>query len=112
MFVDDIQGQGAGECKAIISVLNRRKTNAFGKNQFAATLIHKNVFQCPQSKLVFYFLWRFDMSHEGLPDFSRPKEWYNIKVYRLKDEKQKRTEVNYNSHLRCVKIVTKGVNFV
>ena len=29
LFVDGIQGQGTGECKAIISVLNHGKTDAF-----------------------------------------------------------------------------------
>ena len=52
------------------------------------------------------------MLDEGVPDFSRSQEWYDIKVYRHKDEKQKKTEVNYNLHLRCVKIATKGINFL
>ena len=111
LFIDDIQGQGAGECKAVISVLNRGKTNSFGKNQFAATLRHKDVLQCSQSKLGFYFLWRFDLSNEKLPDSSAPQNWYDIKVFRHKDINNKMKEVNYNSHLRGVKNCYKACKF-
>ena len=70
LFIDDIQDQGTGECKSIIWVLNHGKTNYFGKNQFAATLRHKDVFQCPQSKLVFinynHRLVPLEIMHEAM----------------------------------------------
>jgi hypothetical protein len=37
MFHDDIQGQGIGECRAIVCVLNKGKPNQFGKAEFATT---------------------------------------------------------------------------
>lgn len=82
LFEDTIEGQGFGECRAIIAVLNRGKTNQFGKAEFAGTMRHKDVMACAQSKLAYYFLYRFDMSEEGLPDFSSPQNWYNVKVFR------------------------------
>ena len=52
------------------------------------------------------------MSDEGLPDFSSPQEWYDIKVYQHKDTK----EISQKSTITCIyiqlKIVIRGVNSV
>ena len=48
LFLDDIPDQDMGKCKAVISVLNKGKTNDFGKEEFALilltilTLVRKN----------------------------------------------------------------------
>lgn len=103
MFIDNIEDQGVGECKAVICVMNQGKTNQYGKAEFAATLRNRDVFRCPQGKMGFYFLHRFDLSEEGLPNFESPETWFNIKMYRGKEPSEKMTEVKYNVHLRAVK---------
>ena len=47
LFLDDISDQGMDECKAVITVLNEGKTNHFGKEEFVATLRHKDIITCP-----------------------------------------------------------------
>ena len=102
IFIDEISNQGVGECKAVISVLNQGKTNQFGKAEFAATMRHRDVLQCPQNKMAFYLLHRFDMTDEGLPNFENQENWFNVKMYRGKNGCDKTAQVSYNSHLRAV----------
>ena len=82
LFIDDIGEQGHGECKAVITVLNRGKTNKYGNNEFAATFRSKDVYMCPQSKMAFYFFHRFDQSEEELPNFETNQSWFDIKLFR------------------------------
>ena len=111
IFIDSIEGQGVGECKAMIFVLNKGKTNQYGKQQFSATFRHKDILQCPQSKLGMYLLHRFDLSTEGLPNFQDPSMWYDIKLYRRAALCEKVHEVSYNTHLNAVKKVYMACGF-
>lgn len=111
LFSDKISNQGVGECVALIAVLDQGKTNQFGKAQFAATLRSKDVLLCAQSKLAFYFFYRFQMSEEGFPDLSSSENWYNIKVYRG-NSGNNMTECHYNAHLRAVKKCYKECGFI
>jgi len=111
IFVDNIEGQGVGECKAMIFVLNKGKTDQYGKQQFSATLRHRDVLQCPQSKLGLYLLHRFDMSREGLPNFEDPSLWYDLKLYRRASLREKMQEVAYNTHLNSVKTTYRACRF-
>ena len=78
IFIHNIAGQGVEECKAVIFVLNKGKTNQYGKQQFSANLCHKDVSQCMQSKLGLRLLHRFNLSAGGLPNFEDPHVWYDI----------------------------------
>ena len=51
LFQDQIEGQGVGECRAIVAVLNRGKTNQFGKAEFAGTMRHQDVFMCAKTSI-------------------------------------------------------------
>ena len=89
IFIDNIAGQGVGEFKAMVFVLNKGTTKQYGKQQFAATLNHKDVLQCPQSKLGLYSLKRYNLSTEGLPNSEDPSLWYDLKIYRRAALRQK-----------------------
>jgi Centromere DNA-binding protein complex CBF3 subunit, domain 2/Transcriptional activator of glycolytic enzymes len=108
MFEDSIEGQGVGECRAIVFVLNKGKTNQFGKAEFAATFRGKDVLQCAQSKVAMYLFHRFEMSDEG---FSTPQSWFNIKLFKGKNDPPDK-EVSYDSHLRAVKTGYKKCGFI
>ena len=102
LVIDDIGEQGHGECKAVITVLNRGKTNKYGNNEFAATFRSKDVYMCPQSKMAFYFFHRFDQSKEELPNFETNQSWFDIKLFRQSQAHLKKKEVSYDAHLRAV----------
>ena len=111
LFIDDIGEQGQGECKAVIAVLNKGKTNKYGNNEFAATLRAKDVLQCPQSKMAFYFLYRFDISDEELPNFESNENWFDIKLFRSSKTQEKKIAVSYHAHLRAVQNCYKKCGF-
>lgn len=111
LFLDDIPDQGMGECKAVISVLNKGKTNHFGKEEFAATLRHRDVLTCPQSKMAFYFANRFDLSEEELPNFENNESWFDIKLFRNKVFHEKKKAVSYQAHLRSVQNCYRACGF-
>ena len=102
LFLDDIPDQGLCQCKAVISVLNKGKTNHFGKEEFAATLRHMDVLTCPQSKMSFYFAHRFDISEEELPNFENNETWFGITLFCNKVFQEKKKAISYQAHLRSI----------
>lgn len=111
IFIDDIDEQGHGECKAVITVLNRGKTNKYGNNEFAATLRAKDVLQCPQSKMALYFFYRFDIEDEELPNFETSENWFDIKLFRSEKARDKKWQCHIMHIYVLFKIVTKSVDF-
>ena len=91
-----------GEYKAVSLVLNKGKTNHFGKEEFAATLRHKDVLTCLQRKIAFYFAHCHDISEEELPDFENNESWFDIKLFRNKVFQEKKKALSYQAHLRPV----------
>ena len=114
LFIDDIPEQGVGECKAIITVLNKGNTNKYGNYEFAATFRHQDILQCPQSKIGLYLLYRFDLSDEELPNLETNENWFDIKLFRCSKSQQKnasliqysfasRTTMLYEMWFSCTK---------
>ena len=89
----------------------QRENNQFGKAEFAAIFRHVDVLQCAQSKIAMYLFHRFERSDEGLPDFSSPQSWFNIKLFKGKNDPPEK-EIRYDTHLRAVKTGYKKCGFV
>ena len=73
----------------------KSKTNHLGKEEFAATLRHKDVLTCPQSKIAFYFARRFDICEDELPNFENNESWFNTKLFHNKVFQEKKKTVSY-----------------
>jgi hypothetical protein len=77
------------------------KKNQHGRLETAGALRNKRPLICMLSGLAFYLLYRWDLTDEPFPDFSRRSAWYDIRL--LKSNNAHRTAaLAYNSQRNWV----------
>lgn len=105
LFCVDLEGEGHGECKALIAILSQGKTNQVGRLKFGACIGNKAVRTCGIKALALYMLNRLHMEGENVPDFSKPQNWYEIKILRSCSGNQTKAMVHkpqYNTIDECL----------
>jgi hypothetical protein len=72
--------EGSTPCFPLIMTMRGSKTNRFGRLETMGALRNKDPFICPLGALGFYLLYRWDLTTEAFPDFSKRSHWYNIRL--------------------------------
>jgi hypothetical protein len=72
--------EGSTPCFPLIMTMRGSKTNQFGRLETMGAFRNKDPFICPLGTLGFYLLYRWDLTAETFPDFSKRSQWYNIRL--------------------------------
>ena len=88
----ELKDEGPTKCFATVVIMDRGKTNQFGRIEYGAFIRHKDAQVCPVGALAFYLFWRLEVMNEQFPDFSRRDTWYDTALINGKDP---RKEVSY-----------------
>jgi hypothetical protein len=73
------EGQGSWTPCMILTITDGKTIEA-GKADYTGILRHKDPILCPLASLALYLLWRFDIDHEPIPDFSHRSTWYRSRL--------------------------------
>ncbi|KAM4064283.1 centromere DNA-binding protein complex CBF3 subunit [Hirsutella rhossiliensis] len=69
--------------KALVVVMNCRKTNQHGRMEYGSALRHRDPRSCLIGALAFWLFWRWQVEKaERFPVFQRSEDWYETKVLR------------------------------
>ena len=63
------------------TVWRKSKKNQYGNVEQNTLLRHKDVEKCPFGALSFFFFYRYHVRGDAWPDFSNPKNWYDLYVF-------------------------------
>ncbi|EAQ83148.1 hypothetical protein CHGG_10966 [Chaetomium globosum CBS 148.51] len=92
----EFTGEGPTRCMPLILTTRAGKQNQHGQLETAGALRNRRPLICMLGGLAFYLLYRWDLTDELLPDFSRRAAWYDIRL--LKSYGSDRTAaLSYNS---------------
>jgi hypothetical protein len=80
LFTFEFKGEGPTRCMPLIFTTRAGKQNQHGRLETIGALRNKKPLICMLSGLAFYFLYRWDLSDEPFPDFSKRSLWYNIRL--------------------------------
>ncbi|KAL2137536.1 hypothetical protein VTI28DRAFT_9169 [Corynascus sepedonium] len=89
LFTFEFPGEGPTRCMPLILTTRAGKQNQHGRLETAGALRNKKPLICMLSGLAFYLLYRWDLTDEPFPDFSRRAAWYDIRL--LKSSSTDRT---------------------
>jgi hypothetical protein len=76
----EFPNEGPTRCTPLIFTSREGKENKYGRLQTIGALRHRKPLLCLLSALAFYFLYRWDLTDEELPDFGERAAWYNIQL--------------------------------
>ncbi|CAN6611856.1 hypothetical protein TRVA0_005S00122 [Trichomonascus vanleenenianus] len=76
---------------------DQAKNNQYGRIHHAAVARNKEIEICLVSSLAMLLLWRFDLTSEGLPDFSRRETWYDVKLF-ITSKKKNTQAMSYETN--------------
>jgi hypothetical protein len=108
LFTFEFKGEGPTRCMPVIFTTRAGKQNQHGRLETIAALRNKRPLTCMLGGLAFYLLYRWDLSDEPFPDFSKRSAWYNIRL--IKSSTRDREEAfSYNSQREWV---TKAFQYV
>jgi Centromere DNA-binding protein complex CBF3 subunit, domain 2/Transcriptional activator of glycolytic enzymes len=80
LFTFEFPHEGPTRCMPLIFTTREGKTNKHGRLETTGALRHRNPLTCLLSALAFYLLYRWDLTDEPFPDFSRREAWYGTRV--------------------------------
>lgn len=80
LFTFEFKGEGPTRCMPLIFTTRAGKQNQHGRLETIGALRNRKLLTCMLGGLAFYFLYRWDLSDEPFPDFSRRAAWYNIRL--------------------------------
>ena len=80
LFTFEFEEEGPTRCMPLIFTTRAGKQNQHGRLETAGALRNKLPITCMLSGLAFYLLFRWDLTEEVFPDFSRPAAWYDIRL--------------------------------
>jgi len=80
LFTFEFTGEGPTRCMPLILTTRAGKQNQHGRLETAGALRNKRPLVCMLGGLAFYLLYRWDLTDEPLPDFSRRTAWYDIRL--------------------------------
>ncbi|KAL2140333.1 hypothetical protein VTI28DRAFT_3977 [Corynascus sepedonium] len=76
----EFPSEGPTRCMPLILTTRAGKQNQHGRLETAGALRNKKPLICMLSGLAFYLLYRWDLTDEPFPDFSRRAAWYDIRL--------------------------------
>ncbi|KAG2219641.1 hypothetical protein INT45_012342 [Circinella minor] len=77
------------------------KTLANGNRMYFVTIRHKDVRVCAFGAIAFYLFYRFHMSNEKFPKFTKNEDWYGLKLLKGKDAKKQMVYTTMNAPIVC-----------
>ena len=80
LFTFEFKGEGPTRCMPLIFTTRAGKQNQHRRLETIGALRNKKPLICMLSGLAFYLLYRWDISDEPFPDFSKRSAWYNIRL--------------------------------
>jgi hypothetical protein len=101
LFTFEFKGQGPTRCMPLIFTTRAGKQNQHGRLETIGALRNRKLLTCVLSGLAFYLLYRWDLSDEPFPDFSRRAAWHNIRLIKG-SVKNHEAAFSYNSQREWV----------
>jgi Centromere DNA-binding protein complex CBF3 subunit, domain 2/Transcriptional activator of glycolytic enzymes len=101
LFTFEFKGEGPTRCIPLIFTTRAGKQNQHGRLETIGALRNKKPLVCMLSGLAFYLLYRWDLSDELFPDFSKRSAWYNIRLIKS-SAGDRETAFSYNSQREWV----------
>jgi hypothetical protein len=101
LFTFEFEEEGPTRCMPLIFTTRAGKQNQHGRLETAGALRNKKPAICMLSGLAFYLLYRWDLSAEAFPDFSRQSAWYDIRLIKGCGI-DRTTDFSYNSQREWV----------
>jgi hypothetical protein len=95
-------------CYALIALLDRGKTNTFGKVEYAGCIRHAQVESCTVGAVAFHFFYRFMINGEPFPNMSASSMWYDTKF--MNSSKSNTEPISFTSHSRPINEIFKKLN--
>jgi hypothetical protein len=80
LFTFEFKGEGPTQCMPLIFTTRAGKQNQHGRLETIGALRNRKPLICMLSGLAFYLLYRWDLSEEAFPDFSKRSAWYDIRL--------------------------------
>jgi hypothetical protein len=80
LFTFEFKGEGPTRCMPLIFTTRAGKQNQHGRLETIGALRNRKPLICMLGGLAFYLLYRWDLSDEAFPDFSRRSTWYDIRL--------------------------------
>ena len=108
LFTFEFKGEGPTRCMPLIFTTRAGKQNQHGRLETIGALRNKKPLICLLSGLAFYLLYRWDISDEPFPDFSKRSAWYNIRLIKS-STRDREAAFSYNSQREWV---TKAFEYV
>jgi hypothetical protein len=78
LFTFEFPGEGPTCCMPLVLTTRAGKQNQYGRLETAGALRNRKLLVYMLGGLAFYLLYRWDLTDEPLPDFSRCTAWYDI----------------------------------
>ena len=98
LFTFEFPGEGPTRCMPVILTTRAGKRNQHGRLETAGALRNRKPLICMLSGLAFYLLYRWDLTDEPFPDFSRRAAWYDIRLIKSSSNGADRTaSFSYNT---------------
>jgi hypothetical protein len=80
LFTFEFPEEGPTRCMPLIFTSRAGKENQHGRLETAGALRHRKPLTCLLGALAFYLLYRWDLTDEPFPDFSRRAAWYTTRL--------------------------------
>ena len=80
LFTFEFKGESPTRCMPLIFTTRAGKQNQHGRLETIGALRNRKPLICMLSGLAFYLLYRWDLSEEAFPDFSKRSAWYDIRL--------------------------------
>ena len=80
LFTFEFVNEGPTRCFPVILTTRGGKQNQHGRLETAGALRNRKPIICLLSGLVFYLLFRWDLTDKPFPDFSQRAAWYDIQL--------------------------------
>jgi hypothetical protein len=80
LFTFEFKGEGPTRYMPLIFTTRAGKQNQHGRLETIGALRNRKPLTCMLGGLAFYLLYRWDLTDEPFPDFSRRAAWYNIRL--------------------------------
>jgi hypothetical protein len=95
-------------CFALVAILDRGKTNSFGKLYYAACIRHDQVEACTIGAVAFHFFFRFMIHGEPFPNMSDSSLWYDTKF--MNSSKSTTEPITPSAHEKPISKIFKKLN--
>jgi hypothetical protein len=104
MFCQILERETFMHCPALVFMFDSSKTNQDHQKQYSGAVGNKDVRICALGAAALYFFWRYYMGMETFPDFRSHDKWYDIKVLKSSNHKNKDSKmpISYDAQRKSV----------